>query len=156
MMDAAHHSPEHIGPGYWSALHQWAYTHDTSTHKESREMFVDNLVRGTGGHFECMNCRTHALEYMSKTDPIRNILPLPKTLPDGSPLLVCLAWTYRFHEAVNERLKKSKSVRPTFSQLEKYLGDLREGKGCHNCGPIGSAPVVEKKRPVIIRTLTVD
>lgn len=150
--------PEHIGPGYWRALHQWAYVHDTSDIANSREMFIDNIVRGTGEHFECMNCRGHAIEYMNKTDPVRNILKLPKLAGDGSILLVCLAWTYRFHEAVNERLKKPSSQRPTFSQLDRYLSDLREGKGCNNCGPIGlpDTQLPPLPAPRVIRRLVVD
>lgn len=151
--------PEHIGPGYWDALHQWAYVHDTSTIPQSREMFIDNVVRGTGGHFKCMECRGHAIEYMTKTDPVENILKQPRfSKPgdtDGKPLMVCLAWTYRFHEAVNTRLKKLASQRPTFSQLESFLADLREGKGCHNCGPIG---VSDLKPPmaIIMQRLMLD
>ncbi len=142
--------PEHIGPGYWKALHQWAYVHDTSTIPGSREMFVDNVTRGIGQHFECMECRGHALEYIHKTDPVAQIL---KFSDSTKSLMLCLAWSYRFHEAVNERLKKPATQRPTFSQLEKYLADLREGKGCHNCGPIAapsaSAGHRRMRRPII-------
>ncbi len=107
-------------------------------------MFVDNIVRGTGAHFECLECRAHAVEHMTKTDPIKNILALPKTGPNGTAvkLMVCSAWTYRFHEAVNDRLKKSPSQRPTFTQHEQYLADLREGKGCSDCGSIGEVKTV--------------
>lgn len=145
--------PEHIGPGYWRAIRDWAYVHDTSTLPSAREMFIDNLVRGTAGHFECLHCRAHALEYMTHTDPIRNILKLPKTGPDGvKPLMVCSAWAYRFHEAVNERLKKPKEQRPTFAQVEQYHAELRSGKGCSDCGPIGSIRTVQSA-PIIHRQL---
>ncbi len=148
---------EHIGPGYWKALHQWAHVHDTSTIAGAREMFIDNIVRGTGGHFECLDCRTHALEYMTSKDPIRDILKFPKMGPDGNtPLKICSAWTYRFHEAVNQRLKKPASQRPTFSQHEQYLSDLREGKGCHNCGPIGSIPDVVPRLSRVVHRRIID
>lgn len=145
--------PEHIGPGYWDAIHTWAYVHDTSTISGAREQFIDNLVRGTAAHFKCLHCRAHALEYMTQTDPIRNILKLPKTGPDGvKPLMICSAWAYRFHEAVNERLKKHSSQRPTFSQMEQYYAELRSGKGCNDCGPIGTAPAT-RSIPIMHRQL---
>lgn len=134
--------PEHIGPGYWRALRDWAYVHDTSTQPGAREMFIDNIVRGTGAHFECLHCRSHAVEYMTHTDPIRNILKFPKIGPDGeTPVMICSAWVYRFHEAVNERLKKPKERRPTFHQVQDYHAELRSGKGCSDCGPIGSGHI---------------
>ena len=131
--------PETIGRGWWGATHAFAYVCDTSSIANSREMFIDIIVRGIGSHFPCLDCRSHAVEYMTRIDPIRDLLKMPKTGPDGmTPLMICLAWSYRFHEAVNERLKKPKSLRPSFSHLEKFLADLREGKGCNHCGPIGS------------------
>lgn len=125
--------PEHIGPGYWRALHQFAYVMDTSQIPRAREMFVELLTRGTGAHFECLICRPHAVEYMTNTDPIQNLLKLPDVSKMKENPLFCLAWTYRFHETVNTRLNKPKSQRPTFAELVKYLSDLREGKGCHHC-----------------------
>jgi hypothetical protein len=145
--------PDMIGRGWWGMLHAIAYVHDTSTITNSREMFIDNVVRGIGQHFPCMDCRNHALQHMSEVDPIRNLLRISKTSPDGAILMVCLAWTYRFHEAVNERLKKAKILRPTFSQLEQFLTEMRAGKGCHDCGPIGVAPEEPKPVPQLQRQL---
>lgn len=147
--------PETIGRGWWGMLHSIAYVHDTSTIANAREMFIDDVVRGIGQHFPCMHCRNHALDHMTKVDPIQNLLKLPKSAFEGGPpLMVCLAWSYRLHEAVNERLKKAKTLRPTFAQLEQFLADMREGKGCHTCGPIGSQPVAappvkQMKRQII-------
>jgi hypothetical protein len=140
--------PEHIGPGYWDCLAHIARCRDTTSLPNARETFIDDIVRGVGGHFKCLHCREHALEYMTHTDPIRNILRMPKFGPDGTTLMICSAWLYRFHEVVNERLKKPREQRPTFLEHEKYLDDLESGKGCHNCGPVAATPVVTTEKPV--------
>lgn len=122
-------------------------------------MFIDNMLRGTGAHFDCLDCRTHALEHMNTTDPIRNILTLPVKGRDGvAPIMACSAWVFRFHEAVNTRLQKPRAQRPLFKQFMHFLSDLREGKGCHDCGPIGAVPPVAeppppKPTPVVRRKL---
>lgn len=141
--------PEIIGPGWWAALHALAYVCDTSAAKDARQVFVDNALRGIGQHFPCLHCRAHAVEYMNRTDPVRDLT----TKKPSS----CLAWSHRFHDAVNDRLKKKPEQRPTLVELSEFLAGLREGRGCNECGAVGDVKTATvEKPPVELRRQLVD
>lgn len=160
--------PERVGPGMWISLHILARVVDTmplANQSSGRAMFVDFVVRGIGQHMPCLDCRKHALEYATRIDPVRSLLNVDRKIQAKIvPQHVdsCLAWSHRFHDTVNERLKRSMSQRPSLVDLEEFLTSLEAGRGCSDCGPLGSEtetvslPTLTPLQPRLIRRQLLD
>lgn len=109
------------GPGLWFAIHLHAHVADST---DNRKAFVDFVKKGVSEHLPCLKCRTHCKEYIQKQDPIDNLL-------SKSPTVSCLVWSWKFHNAVNERT--GSKYKPSIQDLSTYLQTLREGGGCEDC-----------------------
>jgi hypothetical protein len=83
--------PKIIGPGVWGTMHLLA---KKNTSREGQE-FVKRVIEDIIISFPCMDCRGHAMEYLSK-NPIE---------VDGYEFSVFI-WTVDFHNFVNKRLYK--------------------------------------------------
>jgi hypothetical protein len=136
--------PEIVGPGWWGSLHMFADVCDRSTNKEARNMFLEYIIQGIGQHFPCLHCRSHAVEYIDKTDNIKAFHRDQKR--------TCVEWAHKFHETVNARLQKPKG--PTIDELNSYHAELREGKGCDKCGGITTS--LKKPAAMILHRQLLD
>lgn len=137
--------PETIGPGWWTSLHVMAQVLDTTkliSKSQAKLVFEEQLSRGVGQYFPCLHCRIHALEYITKNKP-------SSSTSSSSSLL---EWTYIFHQAVNARLKKKKT--PSFEDLKTFLEDLKDGKGCTQCG--GGGDNEKQELPLLLKRPLID
>lgn len=138
---------EHVGPGMWHSLHVLAEVIDTMPSEAqagAREVFVQNAIRGIGLHMPCLHCRKHAVDHMTRVDPVKALLVAPPRMFGFSkpvaPALSCLEWSYRFHTVVSKRLGRKLEEIPSLADLKTFLTSLREGHGCSDCAPIAKAP----------------
>ena len=97
-----HTDPKYIGPGTWIVLHKRSF--DAVTEKEQKAYI--ELVESICYNFGCSVCRGHCTEYI-KNHPLEDYLNVEIILSDGSKkVLGMFLWTWKFHNAVNARLKK--------------------------------------------------
>lgn len=89
--------PTIIGPIIWNLLHKQSYNAQTP---EKERRFI-TLMEDICYDFPCKACRGHCTEYI-KNHPM---LDYAGSMTEGKRLGLFI-WTWKFHNAVNARLKK--------------------------------------------------
>lgn len=116
--------PEKFGPGLWFAIHLMSSLADSMPDESGmRKSFVDFVLDGVSKHTPCLDCRKHFTKYVIETDPVLRLLSPSKDS--------CLEWSWKLHNVVNARLKKT--FVPSLEDVELFMKDLKNGKGCGNC-----------------------
>lgn len=131
--------PKYVGPGTWSVIHQRAY--DARTHKEQLEYIV--LMKGICYRFPCHVCRGHCTTYI-KNHPLEEYLDIMVEI-DGQHIAIGMfVWSWKFHNAVNARLKK-----PIMSWETAYnLYSTKESLVCSKNCLEAAGPVTNITEPV--------
>jgi hypothetical protein len=89
--------PKYIGPGVWNTIHRQAYGANTPSKQQQFIIFM----KDTCYNFPCTVCRGHCTEYI-KNNPLEVYIG---STVDDKPLGLFI-WSWKFHNAVNARLKK--------------------------------------------------
>jgi hypothetical protein len=90
--------PRYIGPGSWFVIHTTARYADTIQKKRDFSGFMKRFCE----EFRCKECSGHCQKYI-KDHPIEPYFNLRS--PHGEEI-GCFKWTWKFHNAVNNRLGK--------------------------------------------------
>ena len=94
--------PSYVGPGTWDVIHKKAFKSWSNDDQEQFCIFIREIC----SEFNCSVCRGHCSEYIEQHPPEnligKQIKHNDKLLPLG-----IFAWTWKFHNAVNARLKKN-------------------------------------------------
>jgi len=105
-----HTDPKYIGPGTWDTIHRLAFKAHT---KKSQLGFIESMKEICYG-FGCKVCRGHCSEYI-KNHPMEEYIGMQVDVDGQDIELGMFVWTWKFHNAVNARLKK-----PIMSWLTAY------------------------------------
>lgn len=105
------------GPGCWFVLHLNSFQARDISSQTEFVRFLRNLIQ----HLPCEHCRGHATRYLLDNPPER-FIGRQDSQGDSMPLL---EYTWRFHNAVNQRLGKSQL--PYAVVKQSYIDD----KPCH-------------------------
>ena len=96
-----HTDPKYVGPGTWNVIHRRAYNATTTKLQIIFIEFMKDICYG----FPCVVCKDHCTEYI-KNHPMEEYTGVSINI-NGKPVLLGLfIWTWKFHNAVNARLKK--------------------------------------------------
>jgi len=90
-------NPEIFGPGLWLHIHSKARRADTL---EKMLLFAEDM-KETADDIQCSECSNHAKKYIQE-HPIEASFNI---IEDGE-YIGCFHWTWKFHNAVNARLRK--------------------------------------------------
>jgi len=93
-------NPKYIGPGYWDFIHRYAY--NSRTHEE--QLLFISIMKFICENFNCGNCREHCKTYI-KNHPMEQYLDLTIDVENESLQLGMFMWSWKFHNAVNVRIK---------------------------------------------------
>jgi hypothetical protein len=105
-----HTDPKYTGPGTWNVLHRLAFKART---RKAQTNFIE-VMKETCAGFSCVVCRGHCSEYI-KNHPLEEYLGIKVSIGDQTLDLGMFVWTWKFHNAVNARLKK-----PIMSWITAY------------------------------------
>ena len=93
--------PKYIGPGTWNVIHRNAFR--SRTHAQQLE-FIDFMKEVCKG-FPCVVCQGHCSEYI-RNHPMEDYLDISVDINGDKLELGLFVWTWKFHNAVNARIKK--------------------------------------------------
>lgn len=96
-----HTDPEYIGPGTWNLLHRISFK---ARSHEQQVNFI-KFMREVCDSFPCPTCGRHCIEYINN-HPMEDYLDVLVDIDNERLLLGLFVWTWKFHNAVNARLKK--------------------------------------------------
>lgn len=96
-----HTDPEYVGPGAWNTIHRMAFSAKT---KEQQTIFIQSMNDICSG-FPCLNCRYHCSEYI-RNHPMEEYVNMSVDVNGEKLPLGLFLWSWKFHNAVNARLKK--------------------------------------------------
>lgn len=124
--------PKYIGPGTWNIIHRRAFK--ARTHEE-QIIFIEFMKDVCYG-FPCIVCKGHCTEYI-KNHPLEEYLDMlvdvggskNSTNSDKIPLGI-FVWTWKFHNAVNARIKKPIMSWDTAYNLYSQTESLVCSKNC--------------------------
>ena len=94
-------NPKYIGPGTWNTIHRlgvWATT------PERQLIFIQVMTEICHG-FPCTICRGHCGAYID-THPMEEYLNILVEIDGQRQPLGMFVWSWKFHNAVNARLRK--------------------------------------------------
>lgn len=140
--------PKYVGPGTWNVIHQRAYA--ARTHEEQLDFI--RYMKSTCYGFPCSICRGHCTKYI-EDNPMEEYLDVPVELNGTREQLGMFLWAWKFHNAVNSRLRK-----PIMSWITaiQMFGPVASGvcsKNCtdaadeHETKPAESKPAESKPKP---------
>lgn len=89
--------PTYVGPGTWNIIHRFARKAITS---QLEIQFIE-MMKIICKEFPCKVCRGHCTEYISN-----NPMEQYKNIKEDKELVGMFLWSWKFHNAVNLRLKK--------------------------------------------------
>lgn len=89
--------PTYVGPGTWNIIHRFARR---ATTPSLENQFIE-MMKIICQEFPCKVCRGHCTEYITN-----NPLEQYKGIKDDKELIGMFLWSWKFHNAVNLRLKK--------------------------------------------------
>ena len=113
-----HTDPSYIGPGTWNVIHRQAWRARTL---ETQQVFID-FMKDVCSQFPCIMCRGHCSEYINN-HPLEAYVDV-KVHMNGQKLgLGLFIWTWKFHNAVNTRLRKPMMSWDTAYSLYSDLQD---------------------------------
>lgn len=101
MQDKDITNPLYVGPGVWFIIHKWAIN---CKNTEDRKRFCRTMKK-ICDDFPCINCSNHCKDYMEK-HPIESYIDVKMKIDGVEQDVGLFFWTWKFHNAVNERLKK--------------------------------------------------
>src|SRR5262249_35003055 len=96
-----HTDPKYVGPGTWNVIHRLAFQ---AQDHDNQMIFIKEMTAICSG-FPCPVCRGHCKEYIA-THPMEDYLQATMNINGKEILIGMFVWAWRFHNAVNTRLKK--------------------------------------------------
>ena len=96
-----HTDPKYIGPGTWNVIHRRARKAVTHAQQVAFIEFMKDICYG----FPCTVCKGHCTEYI-KNHPMEEYLDVLVDINGEKSLLGMFVWAWKFHNAVNTRIKK--------------------------------------------------
>jgi hypothetical protein len=147
-----HTDPKYIGPGTWDLLHRQAFQARTHDKQISTIAFIKDVCYG----FPCKVCKGHSTEYI-KNHPLEEYLDILVDIGGQRILLGIFVWTWKFHNAVNARLKKPIMSWDTVYNLYSDSDTLICSKSCLEADdstpesltqPIQSIPPISSTQPI--------
>lgn len=96
-----HTDPSYVGPGSWNIIHQRAWM---ARNAETKKAFIE-FMKDVCHHFPCVVCRGHCSEYIVN-HPMEDYLDVTVKIVNEKIELGLFIWTWKFHNAVNTRLRK--------------------------------------------------
>lgn len=117
--------PKYIGPGTWNVIHRFAFR--ARTHNEQLQ-FIREMKETCYG-FPCSVCKNHCTEYI-KNHPMDEYLNVLVDINGQKLPLGMFVWTWKFHNAVNARLKKPIMSWDTAYNLYSETESLVCSKNC--------------------------
>jgi len=93
--------PKYIGPGTWNTIHRYAYKSRLPSEQKNFINFMKEICSG----FPCTVCRGHCVEYI-KNNPMEDYIDVSVDILGEKIILGLFIWSWKFHNAVNARLKK--------------------------------------------------
>lgn len=120
-----HTDPKYTGPGTWNAIHRIAF--DARTDKDQRCFIA--IMHDICNKYSCMTCRGHCQEYI-KNHPMEEYLGVVVEIDGKKIMLGMFIWTWKFHNAVNYRLKKPIMSWTTAYNLYNDTDNLVCSKSC--------------------------
>jgi hypothetical protein len=98
-----HTDPKYVGPGIWNIIHRRAWLLRDQP-MEAQKAFIE-FMADVCYNFPCIVCRGHCSEYI-KNHPMEEYLGVTVKTSSGTEALGLFIWTWKFHNAVNIRLRK--------------------------------------------------
>lgn len=102
--------PKYIGPGTWNVIHRRAAK---ATMRQEQLQFI-SFMKDVCYNFPCLVCRGHCTEYINN-HPIEDYLDAVVDIGGQKLPIGLFVWSWKFHNAVNIRIKK-----PIMSWLTAY------------------------------------
>lgn len=96
-----HTDPVYIGPGTWNVIHRIAFKSRT---REEQLNFIQ-LMKDICYGFPCSLCKGHCTEYI-KNHPMEEYIDTTLEVKGEKIVMGMFVWTWKFHNAVNARIKK--------------------------------------------------
>ena len=96
-----HTDPKYIGPGTWNVIHRYAFKSRTHERQLAFIEFMKDVCQG----FPCTICKTHCTEYI-KNHPMEEYLDILVDINGEKIAIGLFVWSWKFHNAVNVRIKK--------------------------------------------------
>ncbi len=96
-----HTDPKYIGPGTWNVIHRMAWNAKTI---EKKNVFI-NLMNEICQGFPCKVCSGHCKEYIIN-HPMEEYKDIIIDIGGEKEEIGLFIWTWKFHNAVNSRIKK--------------------------------------------------
>lgn len=120
-----HTDPKYIGPGTWNSIHRYAYKAKSRSQQEGFINFMVEICQG----FPCTVCRGHCTEYI-KNHPMEEYLDVLVEINGEKMALGLFVWSWKFHNAVNARIKKPLMSWDTAYNLYSETESLVCSKNC--------------------------
>lgn len=120
-----HTDPKYVGPGTWNVIHRRSFK---AQDKERQLAFIQEMQDICYG-FPCSVCRGHCTEYI-KTHPLEEYLNTEIEIEGEMKSLGMFIWGWRFHNAVNTRLKKPLMSWDTAYTLYSEKNGMMCSKSC--------------------------
>lgn len=114
-------NPKYVGPGTWNAIHRTAYQARTPAEQKFFITWMTNVCHG----FPCTICQGHCTEYI-ENHPMEPYMKVVVDIDGQKEALGMFIWSWKFHNAVNTRLRK-----PIMDWLTAY--NLYSGKHSLTC-----------------------
>lgn len=116
-MNSHHYTdPTYIGPGTWNVIHTLAFNAKT----KHEQLETGKIIKLICFQFPCKICKGHAKNYIKENSMTKSINKLK-----------LFYWTWKFHNYVNFRLKKS--LMP-YEVAYKIYDNLKDDKEvCSKC-----------------------
>lgn len=93
--------PKYVGPGTWNVIHRTSFAANTLDEQKKFIKLMNEICSG----FPCTVCKSHCTEYI-KTHPMEEYLDKEIDINGKKVKLGMFIWSWKFHNAVNARLKK--------------------------------------------------
>lgn len=93
--------PKYIGPGTWSVIHTLAYKARNIEKQRDFIYFMKEICES----FPCVVCKGHCKEYINN-HPIEDYLGILVDINGEKFMIGMFVWAWKFHNAVNVRIKK--------------------------------------------------
>ncbi|CAH6420826.1 Erv1/Alr family protein [uncultured virus] len=121
--------PEYVGPGTWNIIHRVAYK--AQKHEQQLQFII--LMKEICSGFPCDLCKDHCTEYI-KNHPLEEYLDILVDINGEKLELGMFVWAWKFHNAVNIRIKKPIMSWDTAYNLYSQSESLICSKNCLAAG----------------------
>lgn len=120
-----HTDPKYIGPGTWNVIHRRAFKARTNTQQVEFIGFMKDICQ----EFPCTVCRGHCTEYITN-HPMEDYVDVSVDINGEHIPIGLFVWTWKFHNAVNARIKKPIMSWDTAYNLYSNTESLVCSKNC--------------------------